>query len=90
MLKEQTKTVEGHEIFRTYMECPKCRAQYDICYDDMQTLSLKKQIKKETKRLQSLRNSKYARALQKVKEKQKRLEHANIILQSKYKEKGKE
>ena len=90
MLKEQTKTIEGHEIIRTYIECPKCKAQYDICYDDMETLALKKQIRKETTKLKSLRNSKYARGLQKVKEKQKRLEHANMILQSKYKEKGKE
>ena len=90
MLKEQTKTIDGHKIIRTYIEGPKCKAQYDICYDDMDTLALKKQIRKETKRFQSLRNSKYARGLQKVKEKQKRLEHANMMLQSKYKEKGKE
>ena len=58
--------------------------------DDIETLALKKQIRKETTKLKSIRNSKYARGLQKVKEKQKRLEHANMILQSKYKEKGKE
>ena len=91
MLKEQTKTIEGHEIIRTYMECPKCKAQYDICYDDMKTLALKKQIRKETTKLNSVRNeSKYRAELKKIEKKQKRLEHANMVLQSKYKEKGKE
>ena len=91
MLKEQTKTIEGHEIIRTYMECPKCKAQYDICYDDMETLALKKQIMKETTKLKSVRNeSKYRAELKKIEKKQKRLEHAKMVLQSKYKEKGKE
>ena len=91
MLKEQTKTIEGHEIIRTYMECPKCKAQYDICYDDMETLALKKHIRNETTKLKSVRNeSKYRGEFKKIEKKQKRLEHANMILQSKYKEKGKE
>lgn len=91
MLKEQTKTIEGHEIIRTYMECPKCKAQYDICYDDMYTLALKKQIRKETTKLKNVRNeNKYRAELKKIEKKQKRLECANNILQSKYKEKGKE
>ena len=91
MLKEQTKTIEGHEIIRTYMECPKCKEQYDICYDDMETLALKKQIRKETTKLKSVRNeSKYREELKKIEKKQKRLKHANMILQSKYKQKGKE
>ena len=91
MLKEQTKTIEWHEIIRTYMECPKCKAQYDICYDDMETLALKKQIRKETTKLKSVRNeSKYRAEFKKIEKKQKMLEHANMILQSKYKEKGKE
>lgn len=90
MLKEQTKTIEGHEIIRTYMECPRCKAQYDICYDDMDTLALKKQIRKETTKLKNVRNeNKYRAELKKIEKKQKRLEHANMILQSKYKEKGK-
>lgn len=91
MLKEQTKTIEGHEIIRTYMECPKCKAQYDICYDDTETLALKKQIRKETTKLKNVRNeNKYRAELKKIEKKQKRLECANNILQSKYKEKGKE
>ena len=91
MLKEQTKTIKGHEIIRTYMECPKCKAQYDICYDDMETLALKKQMRKETTNLKSVRNeSNYRAELKKIEKKQKRLEHANMVLQSKYKEKGKE
>ena len=91
MLKEQTKTIEGHEIIRTYMECPKCKAQYDICYDDMDTLALKKQIRKEKTKLKNVRNeNKYRAELKKIEKKQKRLECANNILQSKYKEKGKE
>ena len=91
MLKEQTKTIEGHEIIRTYMECPKCKEQYDICYDDMETLALKKQIRKETTKLDSVRNeSKYRAELKKIEKKHKRLEHAKMVLQSKYKEKGKE
>ena len=91
MLKEQTKTIEGHEIIRTYMECPKCKAQYDICYDDMETLALKKHIRKETTKLKSVRNeSKYRAELKKIEKKQKRLGHAKMVLQSKYKEKGKE
>lgn len=91
MLKEQTKIIEGHEIIRTYIECPKCKAQYDICYDDMDTLALKKQIRKETTKLKNVRNeNKYRAELKKIEKKQKRLECANNILQSKYKEKGKE
>lgn len=91
MLKEQTKTVEGHEIIRTYMECPKCKAQYDICYDDISTLVLKKQIRKETTKLKNVRNEcKYRTELKKIEKKQKRLERANNILQSKYKRKEQE
>ena len=91
MLKEQTKTIEGQEIIRTFMECPKCSAQYDICFDDVSTLALKKQIRKETTKLKNVRNeSKYRAELKKIEKKQKRLERANNILQSKYKRKEQE
>lgn len=84
MLKEQTKTINGHEIYRTFMKCPTCGAEYDICYDDMSTLALKKKIKKQTQKLQSVKGNKYLIGLKKLRENQNQLGLANNKLQLLY------
>lgn len=85
MLKEDTKEIEGRLITRTYFECPHCGQQYNICYDDRSTLVLKKQIRRQTEELGTIRDeNKYWNKKQNIKRRQKRLEKEMELLQKKY------
>lgn len=85
LLKEQTKQIDGQEIIRTYIECPHCKAQYTVCYDCQSTLVLKKQIRRHTAMLQTIKDeNQYRRKLKDIEKKQKRLEREMKVLQTKY------
>lgn len=85
ILKETEKQVDGQKIIRTYLECPHCRKQYDVCYDSQSTLVLKKQIRKHITMLETIRDEqKYRRKLKDIEKKKKRLEREMNILQTKY------
>ena len=85
MLKEQEKQIDGQSVIRTYLQCPHCDAQYDVCYDSPSTLVLKKQIRKHTVMLGTIRDeTQYKRKLKDIRKKQKRLEREMKILQTKY------
>lgn len=85
MLKEEEKQIGGQVVIRTYYECPECGAQYNICYDSPATLTLKKQIRKHTESLKTIRDAnKYWKELKDIKKKQKRLEREMGILKTKY------
>lgn len=81
MLKEKEKQIDGQCIIRTYLECPHCGEQYDVCYDSQSTLVLKKQIRRHTAMLGTIRDEHQYR--RKLKD-QKRLEREMKILQTKY------
>lgn len=88
VLKEKEKQIDGQYIIRTYLECPHCGEQYNVCYDSQSTLVLKKQIRRHTAMLGTIRDEhQYRRKLKDLKDiekKQKRLEREMKILQTKY------
>lgn len=85
MLKEQTKQIDGQEIIKTYIECPHCKQQYVICYDNHSTLVLKKQIRRIVSSLKMVTNEEeYKRSLKKVEKKQNRLKREMDKLETKY------
>ena len=85
MLKEQTKQINKETITKTYLECPNCKKQYVVCYDSKSTLALKKQIRIQTARLNTIRDeNEYKRALRNIQKRKNRLERETRILQSKY------
>ena len=85
LLKEETKTIEGQEIIHTFLQCSHCGMIYTVCYDSPSTLVLKKQIRRHTAMLQTIRDEhQYKRKLKDIEKKQKRLEREMKILQSKY------
>ena len=45
-LKEQEKGTRNGVVIRTYMKCPTCGTEYDVCYDDSVSLALKKKVRK--------------------------------------------
>lgn len=84
-MKEETKTIEGQEIIHTFLQCSHCGMIYTVCYDSPSTLVLKKQIRRHTAMLQTIRDEhQYKRKLKDIEKKQKRLEREMKILQSKY------
>lgn len=84
-MKEETKTIEGQEIIHTFLQCSHCGIIYTVCYDSPSTLVLKKQIRRHTAMLQTIRDEhQYKRKLKDIEKKQKRLEREMKILQSKY------
>lgn len=84
-MKEETKTIEGQEIIHTFLQCSRCGMIYTVCYDSLSTLVLKKQIRRHTAMLQTIRDEhQYKRKLKDIEKKQKRLEREMKILQSKY------
>ena len=84
-MKEETKTIEGQEVIHTFLQCPHCGMIYTVCYDSPSTLVLKKQIRRHTAMLQTIRDEhRYKRKLKDIEKKQKRLEREMKILQSKY------
>lgn len=85
MLKEEQKKIDGIEVTRTFLECPECGQQYNSFYDSQSTLVLKKQIKKRTEELKTIKNeSQYKRKLKDISKKQKRLERETKILENKF------
>ena len=84
-MKEETKTIEGQEIIHTFLQCSHCGIIYTVCYDSPSTLVLKKQIRRHTAMLQTIRDEhQYKRKLKDIEKKRKRLEREMKILQSKY------
>ena len=84
-MKEETKTIEGQEVIHTFLQCSHCGMVYTVCYDSPSTLVLKKQIRRHTAMLQTIRDEhRYKRKLKDIEKKQKRLEREMKILQSKY------
>lgn len=84
-MKEETRTIEGQEIMHTFLQCSHCGMIYTVCYDSLSTLVLKKQIRRHTAMLQTIRDEhQYKRKLKDIEKKQKRLEREMKILQSKY------
>ena len=84
-MKEETKTIEGQEIIHTFLQCSHCGMIYTVCYDSPSTLVLKKQIRRHTAMLQTIRDEhRYKRKIKDIEKKQKRLEREMKILQSKY------
>lgn len=85
ILKEKEKQIDEQCIIRTYLECPHCGEQYVVCYDSQSTLVLKKQIRRHTAMLGTIRDEhQYRRKLKDIEKKQKRLEREMKILQTKY------
>ena len=81
MLKEKEKQIDGQCIIRTYLECPHCGEQYD----SQSSLVLKKQIRRHTAMLGTIRDEhQYRRKLKDIEKKQKWLEREMKILQTKY------
>lgn len=84
-MKEETKTIEGQEIIHTFLQCSHCGMVYTVCYDSPSTLVLKKQIRRHTAVLQTIRDEhQYKRKLKDIEKRQKRLEREMKILQAKY------
>lgn len=84
-MKEETKTIEGQEVIHTFLQCSHCGMIYTVCYDSPSTLVLKKQIRRHTAMLQTIRDEQqYKRKLKDIEKKKKRLEREMKILQSKY------
>lgn len=72
-------------MIHTYLQCPGCGAMYTVCYDTPSTLVLKKQIRKHTAMLQTIRDENhYKKKLKEIEKKKKRLGREMKILQSKY------
>lgn len=85
MLKEQEQTINNHLVIKTYLECPYCKTQYVVCYDDQSTLSLKKQIIKYIARIGTISEEhEYNRNMKIIKKKQNQLEKKVRLLQSNY------
>lgn len=85
MLKEKEKQIDGQSVIRTYLQCPRCGAQYSVCYDSPSTLALKKQIRKHTVMLGTIRDeNQYKRKAKDIEKKKRRLEREMKILQTKY------
>lgn len=85
LVKQETKHIDGNEIIHTYIQCPNCKTKYSICYDDISTLVLKKQIRKHTRLLGCIKDKKqYDEKVKDVRKKQNRLERETNILEAKY------
>lgn len=85
MLKEKEKQIDGQSVIRTYLQCPHCGAQYSVCYDSLSTIVLKKQIRRHTAMLRTIRDEhQYRRKLKDIEKKQRRLGREMKILQTKY------
>lgn len=85
MLKEKEKQIDGQSVIKTYLQCPYCGTQYDVCYDSPSTLALKKQIRKHTAMLGTIRDeNQYKRKAKDIEKKKRRLEREMKILQTKY------
>lgn len=88
---EQDKIIlEGNEIWRTFFRCPYCGEEYATEYDNLETFSLRKQIRKITIRLQepNIKQKKQKQCLKELKQKQNRLKQCELLLRQKYIQKG--
>lgn len=84
---QETKTVDGEEIAKTYLECPFCKKVYPICYDNQATVRIKKQIRRLSYSLGTAVGKEYQNKIDSFRKKQNRLKHLNRMLELKY-EKG--
>ena len=81
---------EGNEIWRTFFRCPYCGEEYATEYDNLETFSLRKQIRKITIGLQepNIKQKKQKQFLKELKQKQNRLKQCELLLRQKYIQKG--
>ena len=80
LLKEKEKQIDGQCIIRTYLECPHCGEQYNVCYDSQSTLVLKKQIRRHTAMLGTIKDeNQYRRKLKDIEKKQKRNKKISLL-----------
>lgn len=85
MLKEETKQVDGFEIIITYQECPYCGEVFPCYVDTAETVSMKKQIRKQREAYKTLNSPKQkAKKFADIKKKQKRLRDKMCRLEAKY------
>lgn len=88
---EQDKIIlEDNEIWRTFFRCPCCGEEYATEYDNLETFSLRKQIRKITIGLQepNIKQKKQKQFLKELKQKQNRLKQCELLLRQKYIQKG--
>lgn len=85
LLKEEQKKIDGKEITCTFIQCPNCGEKYIVCYDDVSTIVLKKQITKRVEMLKTIKDSKqYESKWEIIKKKHKRLKRETKLLEKKY------
>lgn len=88
---EQDKIIlEDNEIWRMFFRCPYCGEEYATEYDNLETFSLRKQIRKITIGLQepNIKQKKQKQFLKELKQKQNRLKQCELLLRQKYIQKG--
>ena len=84
-LKEQTKRFDEMDVTKTYLECPHCLKQFDVCLDNDVTLGLKKKIRKTTEKLKSIKNeTKYRRTQREIQSYSNQLLKEESSLKEKY------
>lgn len=85
-LEQSKKIINGKEIWKTYFKCPYCNEEYDTTYDDLETMSLRKQIRKMAYDLQvlSLKSKKQKQLMKALKNKKELLKRCELELTAKY------
>lgn len=86
ILKENTKQIRNKEnITRTYFECPSCKEQYDVCFDNEETLKMKAYLNRHKHKLKKIKTvQKYEKILKKMKKKQEQLIIENDKLETRF------
>lgn len=89
-LEQEKTTISDEEIWRTFFRCPNCGEEYATEYDNIETFSLRKQIRKITIWLQepNIKQKKQKQFLKELKQKQNRLKQCELLLRQKYIQKG--
>lgn len=89
-LEQEKTTISDEEIWRTFFRCPSCGEEYATEYDNIETFSLRKQIRKITIGLQepNIKQKKQKQYLKELKQKQNRLKQCELLLRQKYIQKG--
>lgn len=75
MLQETEKETEKQgTIIRTYLKCPNCGAEYDVCYNNSVSLSVQKAIRKDSEKMKHVQTEQeYYKLYRRIKKRQKRL-----------------
>lgn len=82
---QYTKTVENKQISYTYLQCQHCGQKYTVCYDDVETVLLKEEIKKLTKKIKTARTEiEHKIILGKINRRKKQLKNLMMLLQAQY------